>query len=183
MQSVRVPDAQVLDVSGWEEWLPTVTGTQNVERATQWVNLFRYHRQTQIVSNASASLNEAIECARSTVGQKSILLVEETSTGSCTPDSAKAVCRTDKNVCGNQIVQNCRCAVVLMPFNLNVRSMSRCLLTQCLMVWVAVFCHIPLTSLLQVVAHGLKPPVLRPVLGRITVLLVSSTKWLVFVGS
>ena len=103
MHSVRVPDAQMLDVSGWEEWLPTVTGTENVERATQWVNLFRYHRQTQIVSNASASLNEAVESADSAGAQNSILLVEEASTGGCRPDSAKAVCLTDKNVCGNKI--------------------------------------------------------------------------------
>ena len=60
MSAVDVPASNLLDVSGFEAWLPTVTGTGNVERATQWVNLFRYHRQTQVVSNASAALDTAL---------------------------------------------------------------------------------------------------------------------------
>ena len=104
-----MPPLQVLDVSGWQKWLSTVTGTENIERATQWANLFRYHRQTQIVSNASASLNEAIESAERSAGTRDSLLGDESvkATGGCTPDTIKAVCRADKNTCGNHIVQNC----------------------------------------------------------------------------
>lgn len=111
MHSVRVPDAQVLDVSSWEKWLADVSGTENLERATQWVNLFRYHRQTQIVSNASAALNEEVDNVDSArphpvLGNQSVKVGEAT-TGGCKPDSAKAVCLTDKNTCGNHVVQNC----------------------------------------------------------------------------
>lgn len=125
MHSVRVPEAQVLDVTGWEKWLSTVMGIENVERATQWVNLFRYHRQTQIVSNASAALNEAVtneESATlhySAIGDQS-RKVSEATIGGCKPDSSKAVCLSDKNTCGNKIVQNCS----ILPYTAYVTAAS-----------------------------------------------------------
>ena len=61
MNPANVPDSNLLDISGFESWLPSVTGAANIERATQWVNLFRYHRQSQIVANSSAALNTALQ--------------------------------------------------------------------------------------------------------------------------
>eukprot|EP00035_Acanthoeca_spectabilis_P001424 m.80027 g.80027 ORF g.80027 m.80027 type:complete len:983 (-) comp10865_c0_seq1:26-2974(-) len=49
-----VKATDLLNVSGFEAWLAKVQGVEAVERATQWVNLFRYHRHAQLVSNASA---------------------------------------------------------------------------------------------------------------------------------
>lgn len=60
MEPVHVPAASVLDVSRWESWLATVVGSAHRERAAAWVSLFRYHRQTQVVSNTSAALNAAM---------------------------------------------------------------------------------------------------------------------------
>ena len=90
-------------MSGWEAWLPTVTGTANVERATQWVNLFRYHRQTLIVSNASAALQVQSAAATVTTDAPQALIVS----GGCKPYTSKAVCYADHNTCNNKMVQNC----------------------------------------------------------------------------
>ena len=60
MHATPVPANQLLNVSGFENWLSDVTGPAYVERAMQWVNLFRYHRQTQVVANAAAMLNGAL---------------------------------------------------------------------------------------------------------------------------
>lgn len=99
-------------MSDWEAWLPTVTGgVENVERATQWVNMFRYHRQTQIVSNASATLHlsegQAAPVALDTGDGDAALEGRQLVRGGCKPDSIKASCHTDKNTCKNKVVQNC----------------------------------------------------------------------------
>ena len=104
MHSVTVPDQDVLSVAGWEAWLPTVKGTENAERAAQWVNLFRYHRQTQIVSNASAWLHlqsagaeageHATASATSAEGASAVVsgVGDRNGRGGCKPVTAKAVC-------------------------------------------------------------------------------------------
>ena len=56
MNPAHVEPSQFLDISGFDGWLATVTGVANLERATAWVNLFRYHLQTQIVANLSAAV-------------------------------------------------------------------------------------------------------------------------------
>lgn len=58
---MAVPEDHFLNVSGFEAWLPRVSGggAAYVQRATAWVNLFRYHRQTQVVSNLTAALASA----------------------------------------------------------------------------------------------------------------------------
>ena len=60
MAAVVVPADHFLNIQGFEEWLPTVVADADVERATAWVNLFRYHRLTQVVSNATAALQDAL---------------------------------------------------------------------------------------------------------------------------
>eukprot|EP00931_Biecheleriopsis_adriatica_P092982 TRINITY_DN66730_c0_g1_i1.p1 TRINITY_DN66730_c0_g1~~TRINITY_DN66730_c0_g1_i1.p1 ORF type:complete len:878 (-),score=119.34 TRINITY_DN66730_c0_g1_i1:50-2683(-) len=55
-----VPEANLLNVEGFESWLQTVRGKENFERASAWVNHFRYHRQTQIVSDAASLLQRAM---------------------------------------------------------------------------------------------------------------------------
>ena len=51
MVAADVADASYLDVTPWQQWLPTIRGAENIARATRWVKLFEYHRQTQIVAN------------------------------------------------------------------------------------------------------------------------------------
>ena len=60
MHAVGVPSSHLLNISGFEAWLPRVTGGAYAERAQQWVNMFRYHRQTQLVANSSNALNAAL---------------------------------------------------------------------------------------------------------------------------
>ena len=68
MQAASVPASHLLNISGFEAWLPKVGasggggggGKAYAERAQQWVDLFTYHRQTQIVANASAALDSAL---------------------------------------------------------------------------------------------------------------------------
>ena len=56
MTATAITDAELLNVSGFEAWLPTVTDygpgvrANDAESATAWTNLFRYHRQTQVRS-------------------------------------------------------------------------------------------------------------------------------------
>lgn len=45
-----------LNTSGFDAWLPTVTGAANRERAGRWVALFGYHRQMAAVSLAGQAL-------------------------------------------------------------------------------------------------------------------------------
>jgi hypothetical protein len=58
MKVANVPAASLLNISGWKAWLPRVTaaGPAYAERASRWVSLFEYHRQVQLVTNASAVL-------------------------------------------------------------------------------------------------------------------------------
>lgn len=60
MNAVSVPESHLLNVTGFEVWLKTVVGVENIQRATAWVNHFRYHRQTQIVADATAALQKAM---------------------------------------------------------------------------------------------------------------------------
>ena len=49
MAVVSVPESHLLNVSGFESWLVGggIVGAEDFERAEQWVNLFRYLRQTR----------------------------------------------------------------------------------------------------------------------------------------
>ena len=66
MRAASVPASHLLDISGFEAWLPKVGASGGsgakvyAERAQQWVDLFSYHRQTQLVANASAALDSAL---------------------------------------------------------------------------------------------------------------------------
>lgn len=48
-----------LNTTGFENWLPTVTGAANIERATRWVNVFLYHNSMAWVSTAAQNLAAA----------------------------------------------------------------------------------------------------------------------------
>jgi hypothetical protein len=128
MKAVHVPDSALLNVSGFEAWLSSVTGDANVERATAWVNLFRYHRLTEQVSNASAALKAEFLASSAEMhpfggGGSAVPLVDlgdgpsggvlprgvstTNSTGPCTPKLADAKCFVDKNHCNGKVVQHC----------------------------------------------------------------------------
>ncbi len=61
MDVVHVPDTNLLDISNFEVWLPKVTGAEQRQRATAWVDQFRYHRMTQLVSNHTYALQSALQ--------------------------------------------------------------------------------------------------------------------------
>eukprot|EP00040_Diaphanoeca_grandis_P010907 m.55890 g.55890 ORF g.55890 m.55890 type:complete len:686 (-) comp22151_c0_seq1:41-2098(-) len=60
MDVTQVPASHLLNTSGLDDWLTSVEGVDNVERATRWVKLFRYHQQTQLVTNATAVLAASV---------------------------------------------------------------------------------------------------------------------------
>jgi len=60
MVAVAVPEANLLNTSKFDAWLDTVQGTENCERATSWVRMLQYHRETQVVSNAVFVLKTAL---------------------------------------------------------------------------------------------------------------------------
>jgi hypothetical protein len=116
MSAGHVPDSDLLDVSGFETWLSTVTGDANVERATAWVNLFRYHRLTELVSNASAALKSGLASSSnsSLVSDDGAVLIRPRQISSgvdgaspCKPKLAAAKCFVDKNHCNSKVLQNC----------------------------------------------------------------------------
>ena len=64
MDVVHVPDTNLLDISKWEAWLPKVIGAEKQQRAAAWVDQFRYHRMTQLVSNHTYALQSALQTKR-----------------------------------------------------------------------------------------------------------------------
>lgn len=148
MRAAHVASTKFLNVSGFESWLLTVgdadaagaagdvtagSSDANFERASAWVNLFRYHRQTQVVANLSAAVAlmsaEADDSRRGDKGGRdpsnateaapssnpnntrhsstSKIQSNQHERGGCVPDLKNAKCFVDHNTCGSRVVQNC----------------------------------------------------------------------------
>jgi hypothetical protein len=116
MGADHVPDSHFLNVTGFETWLSAVAGDANRERATAWVNLFRYHRQTQVVSNVSAPW---------------VPIPKQTFTAAqCEPDLSKAKCYVDKNTCGSSSTPyNCSILPFMAYMSRSDNSQEICALT------------------------------------------------------